>query len=351
MGSDHAVAPLARLAAALDLAGLPVAAAEAATDKRRQRALFAEHGVPSAGFAAVETEADALAAYRELGPRIVIKPTDGAAQRGVSDVRSENEVAAAVAHAQAHSRSGRLIAEQYLDGPEYTVNAFVADGRFHPVTTTLRALAPPPAVGICTAHRYPSGRSEADVAAIEDATRLAAAAIGIDDAPVYAQLRFTADGPRLIECGARLGGGGDAALAALVTGIDLIDVVLDAATGGLDEASLTRRAMPEPFGQNAFVIPPRPGRVVRADVGGAAGLPGVHAVGFYHRAGGTVPPLWSASGRLGHLMVTATSAAELDRRTDDAIAALDIEVEPLDDDAAAEAWAAQVARAREGQPA
>ena len=43
MGSDHAVVPLARLAAALDLPGLSVDAAEAATDKRRQREIGRAH--------------------------------------------------------------------------------------------------------------------------------------------------------------------------------------------------------------------------------------------------------------------------------------------------------------------
>lgn len=349
MGSEQAVVPGARLAEALGLPGLPVAAALAATDKVMQRGLYRDHGVPSAGFAPARTLDEALAAYDELGPRVIIKPTDGAAQRGVSDVQSRDEVATAVEHAIRESRTGELIVEEHLSGREYTVNAFVLGGVFHPVTVTLRDLAPEPAVGICVAHRYPCGRSDEDIATIIDVVRRAALAIGIDAAPVYAQVRFGDNGPRMIECGARLGGGSDAQLAQLVVGVDLMETVLDAALGSLDGENLTPRPMPEPFGHSRFVIPEAPGRIVQADEGNVRELPGVHEVGFFHHAGQIAPPLWSASGRLGVLLMTAASDAELDARTADALAALNVIIEPMEPAAAAAAWTEQIAREREGR--
>lgn len=348
MGSEQAVVPGARLAEALGLPGLPVPAALAATDKVVQRGLYRDHGVPSAGFAPARSLADALTAYDALGPRVIIKPTDGAAQRGVSDVQSRDEVALAVEHALRESRSGELIVEEHLSGLEYTVNAFVLGGVFHPVSVTLRELAPAPAVGICVAHRHPCGRSGEEIALIVDVVRRAALAIGIDAAPVYAQVRFGADGPRMIECGARLGGGSDAQLAQLVVGVDLMETVLDAALGLLDGENLTPRVMPEPCGHSRFVIPTTPGRIVRADEGRVRDLPGVHDVGFFHHAGQIAPPLWSASGRLGVLLMTAASDAELDERTTHALAALDVIIEPMEPAAAAAAWNDQVAREREG---
>jgi biotin carboxylase len=349
MGSEQAVVPGARLAESLGLPGLPVSAALAATDKVVQRGLYRDHDVPSAGFAPARTLAEALAAYDELGPRVIIKPTDGAAQRGVSDVQSRDDVATAVEHAIRESRTGELIVEEHLSGREYTVNAFVLGGVFHPVTVTLRDLAPEPAVGICVAHRYPCGRSDEDVAMIIDVVRRAALAIGIDAAPVYAQVRFGDDGPRMIECGARLGGGSDAQLAQLVVGVDLMETVLDAALGSLDGENLTPRPMPEPFGHSRFVIPEAPGRIVEADEGNVRELPGVHEVGFFHHTGQIAPPLWSASGRLGVLLMTAASDAELDARTADALAALNVIIEPMEPAAAAAAWTEQIAREREGR--
>lgn len=348
MGSEQAVVPGALLAEALGLPGLPVQAALAATDKVRQRDLYRDHDVPSAAYAAAQTVEDALSAYDLLGPRVIIKPTDGAAQRGVSDVQSREDVAAAVNHAIEHSRNGGLIVEEHLSGLEYTVNAFVLNGVFHPVTVTLRELAPAPAVGICVAHRYPCGCSAEDTATIIDVVRQAAAAIGIDAAPVYAQVRFGGDGPRMIECGARLGGGSDAALAQLVVGVDLLETMLDAALGRVGHASLDPQAMVEPFGHSRFVIPAAPGRIRQAEPGNVCELPGVHDVGFFHHAGQIVPPLWSASGRLGVLLITATSDAELDARTDAALAALNVTIEPMEPLAAAAAWSEQLRREHAG---
>ncbi len=348
MGSEQAVVPGALLAEALGLPGLPVQAALAATNKLRQRDLYRDHDVPSAGYAAAQTVEDALAAYDLLGPRVIIKPTDGAAQRGVSDVQSRDDVAAAVNHAIEHSQNGDLIVEEHLSGLEYTVNAFVLNGVFHPVTVTLRELAPAPAVGICVAHRYPCGRSAEDTTTIIDVVRQAATAIGIDAAPVYAQVRFGDDGPRMIECGARLGGGSDAALAQLVVGVDLLETMLDAALGRVGHASLDPQAMAEPFGHSRFVIPTAPGRIQQAEPGNVCELPGVHDVGFFHHAGQIVPPLWSASGRLGVLLITATSDAELDARTDAALAAILVTIEPMEPQAAAAAWSEQLRREREG---
>jgi hypothetical protein len=184
---------------------------------------------------------------------------------------------------------------------------------------------------------------------IIDVVRRAALAIGIDAAPVYAQVRFGDDGPRMIECGARLGGGSDAQLAQLVVGVDLMETVLDAALGSLDGENLTPRPMPEPFGHSRFVIPEAPGRIVEADEGNVRELPGVHEVGFFHHAGQIAPPLWSASGRLGVLLMTAASDAELDARTADALAALNVIIEPMEPAAAAAAWTEQIAREREGR--
>lgn len=342
MATDRAVAPVARLCAIYGLPGLPVAAARCASDKILQRSAFAAAGVPSARFASVATLAEARAAYEEIGPTAVVKPADGSAQRGVSEVRSAADLEAAVAHAAHVSRSGELVVEEFLDGDEYTVNGFVAGGRFTTVTVTARVLAPAPAVGVCLAHRYPCGRSATETGELARVAAWAAAAVGIDDAPVYAQLRFGTRGARMIEIGARLGGGGDATLAEIVTGIDLVEAVIDVGLGRTPR--LERDSTAASCGQVAFIVPSAPGRVVRAGAGTAANLPGVHEIGFYHPPGTVVPPLQSASGRIGFAIVSASSPAELDARTEAVFAAVDVSVDGSGEGAAsapASATAAQ----------
>src|SRR4029078_4528356 len=91
---------------------------------------------------------EAEQAFHQLGPPVVVKPVDGSAQRGVTEVRAEGELAGAVDRALAASRSGALVLEQYLDGDEFTVNGFLLDREYFPMSGTHRLLPPPPPLGV-----------------------------------------------------------------------------------------------------------------------------------------------------------------------------------------------------------
>ncbi len=327
MGADAAVVPVARLATALGLPALPLPVAHAATDKAAMRAAFEAAGVPCPPAVEVTGLDEARAAYATLGPSVVVKPADGSAQRGVSAVHAPEDLAAAVERAVAASRSGRPIVERYVDGPEFTVNGFVVQGSYRAVTLTRRVLHPPPPLGVCLAHRHPAELPEPEADALVQAARAATLALGIDDAPSYAQLRLGRDGPAVIEVGARLGGGKDAELARLVTGVDTVGAVIDAALGRLREASLAPEAPADRCGQVHFVVRP-PGVVTRLDAARAGALPGVREVDWYRSGGQVLGPLRSGADRLGYLIVTAPDLEELDRRTAAAEAVLEIEIDP-----------------------
>ena len=66
-------------------------------------------------------------------PRVpcVVKAPDRQGQRGLTLVRSEADLPAAIETARAASRNGTFIAEEYVEGPEVTVNAVSIDGVFH----------------------------------------------------------------------------------------------------------------------------------------------------------------------------------------------------------------------------
>ncbi len=275
MGSDQAVLPTARLAARLGLPGLPVDTAETVADKRKMRAAFDAAGVRCPLGREAVTPEQAAAAFAELGPPLVVKPVDGSAQRGVTEVRAERELAAAAERAFAASKAGAIVLEQYVGGDEYTVNGFLLEGEYFPMSVTQRLLHPPPPLGVCLAHRYPSGLGEREGGPGSDAVR----------ANVLWMLgELTRDD---------LGADPAAALA--------------------------------PCGQVRFVVAP-PGRIVRLDAAPALALEGVHEAGFYWREGMVLPPLASGAERLGYLLLTAPDESELNALTDRALAALDVEI-------------------------
>jgi biotin carboxylase len=323
MGSDQAVLPTAQLAERLGLSGLPVETARTVADKRRMRAAFERAGVRCPKGRAATSFEEAEQAFHQLGPPVVVKPVDGSAQRGVTEVRSEGELAPAVDRALAASRTGAAVLEQYLEGAEYTVNGFLLEREYVPMSITRRLLHPPPPLGVCIAHRYPSLLE--DEAPLFRLAREASLAVGLETGPSYVQVRLRDGQPWAIEVGARLGGGKDAELAKLVTGFDAIRATVLWALGELRRADLGHSAPEATHGQVRFVVA-EPGTIVRLDAAPALALDGVHEAGFYWREGMTLPPLTSGAERLGYLLLTAPGEDELDALTDRALAALDVEI-------------------------
>jgi biotin carboxylase len=216
-GADWPVGVAARVAERL---GLPHpidgATAVLSTTKSRQRERFAEAGVPQPRL------------LEEPVPPCVIKAPDRQGQRGLTLVRTAAEIPAAVATALDASRNGTYIAEEYVDGPEVTVQAFSVGGVFHPLLVADRLTADPPAFGVALAHAWPCVSVPQGLI---DAARAAAEAVGIRNGPTYTQIRVGSDGARVVELAARLGGGHDAELAEAATGVRLNDLALDAALG------------------------------------------------------------------------------------------------------------------------
>jgi len=325
MGSDQAVLPTAQLAERLGLPGLPTETARTVADKRRMRAAFEKRKVRCPKGRQANSYEEAEQAFHQLGAPVVVKPVDGSAQRGVTEVRAERELAPAVDRALAASRASAAVLEQYLDGPEFTVNGFLLDGEYFPMSVTQRLLHPPPPLGVCISHRYPSGLANEEP--LYELAHKASRAVGLETGPSYVQIRMRDGQPWAIEVGARLGGGKDAELAKLVTGFDAIRANVLWALGELRREHLEHGDAIAPVGQVRFVVVP-PGRIVRLDTTPALALDGVHEAGWYWREGMTLPPLTSGAERLGYLLLTAADDDGLDALTERALAALDIVIEP-----------------------
>jgi biotin carboxylase len=319
----QAVLPTAQLAERLGLPGLPVETARTVADKRRMRAAFEKRKVrcPKGREAASFEEAEQ--AFHQLGAPVVVKPVDGSAQRGVTEVRAEAELAEAVDRALAASRAGAIVLEQYLDGDEFTVNGFLLDREYFPMSVTRRLLYPPPPLGVCIAHRYPSLLANEEP--LFELAHKASLAVGLETGPSYVQIRMRDGQPWAIEVGARLGGGKDAELAKLVTGFDAIRANVLWVLGELTRDDLQPGEPTALVGQVRFVVA-EPGRIVRLDTAPALALDGVHEAGWYWREGMTLPPITSGAERLGYLLLSAGDEDELDALTERALAALEIEI-------------------------
>ena len=325
-GADWPVGVAARVAERLGLAHpIDTRTAAIVTSKLRQREAFAAADVPHARAFSPDDPAPSFPC--------VVKAPDRQGQRGLTLVRSHDELEAAVASAAAESRGGGVLVEELVDGPEVTVNAFSVDGTFTPLTVTDRLTAEPPAFGVALAHVWPS---EHDTDAAVAIARQAVEAVGIRSGPTYTQLRLGPDGPVVMEVAARVGGGHDAELCRAALGVDLNALTIDAALGRArheDMAAADMSSCLAPLtsrgpraragGAGAVFLVPPAGRLVAVEgVDRATAHPGVQWVRIYRRPGHVFGPFRRGSDRAGAVLATGADredALARARRAADAV--------------------------------
>ena len=339
-GIDWPVGIAARVAERL---GLPhpidAVVANRAVSKQKQREALAEAKVPQPSWHIVSEPEDGLPVPS------VVKAPDRQGQKGLTLVRSEEDLPAAIARALEESRSGVAIIEELVEGPEVTVNAFSLRGEFHPLTVTDRLTAEPPAFGVALAHVWPalsarprSGHGEGvrgnrEVSpmtkAVPDAAKVAESAVsalGIENGPSYTQLRIGPDGPQVIEVAARLGGGHDAELAKLALGVDLNGLALKTALGeSIWSAAL--RAEPQVGGAVVrFLVPPEGMLEEVEGADDARAVEGVQDVRIYRERGHVFGEFRRGADRGGAVLAVGDSRDEALSRADEAASLIRFEV-------------------------
>ena len=297
-GTDWPVGVAARVA---ERAGLPhpiaPATAVLATNKLRQRERLAEAGVPQPRWWVVGGEDPAP----DVAGAVVVKAPDRQGQKGLTLVESPAELSEAIERARTAARNGLALVEELVDGPEVTVVGFSVNGIFHGLAVTDRVVADPPAFGVALAHVWPSHAQGQSL----DVAAGAVAALGIENGPSYTQLRVDADGPKVIEVAARLGGGHDAELVEAVTGVDLNGLAIDAAVGA--ELVLTQHTPRVGGAVTRFLVAP-PGVLERVE--NPDDLVGVEWVRIYREPGYIFTPLRRGADRAGALLATGQDRDE-----------------------------------------
>ncbi|MCL1993137.1 MAG: ATP-grasp domain-containing protein [Spirochaetes bacterium] len=125
-GTDFS-ASVAWVSERLGLPGIPYQAALNASDKSIMRGCFEAAGLPSPRYAEINA-ADKSIPFADADFPLVIKPVDNMGSRGCRRLDNMDEFEAAAAAALGFSRSGRAIVEDFMEGPEFSVDAIVYRG-------------------------------------------------------------------------------------------------------------------------------------------------------------------------------------------------------------------------------
>ena len=302
--TEQGLLPAARIAEELGIAGLRPDVVGRTRDKLAMRAWLRDKGFSAVPGAVVRDAADIRDFAAEHGYPVIVKPRHGQGSEHVSCVRGADGAVMPPAIADEY------IAEPFLPGAEFSVEAFSCAGDHHVVAITAKLTNDddPANPFVEIGHVVPAPVGAEGAAAITAYVSGFLDVMGITDGPSHTELRLTPTGPEVIETHTRVGGDSIPTLVRQATGYDLLDLVVQWALDGIRPEA----PVPVPAGAAAirFFTPP-PGRV--AAVGGVQrwqGLPGVLKLHLPLKAGDTIHSVRDSRTRAGYVLATAPTAEQ-----------------------------------------
>ncbi len=301
--------PMRSIAAATSRLGLPGISMDTAiksTDKGEMIKAFKEYGVESPWFYIIENVTMLNALLSQLSYPCILKPTDNAGSRGVMLVKSVEELIEAYQYSVSQSRGGLVILEEYMTGPEVSVEVMVVDGEPHVLQVTDKLTTGAPYF-VEMGHNQPSMLPAEDVEKIKDLACRAVKSVGINCGPSHVEIKLTPTGPKMVELGARMGGDCITThLVPLSTGIDMIKATIDVSLG------LNPDITPTLHKGSAIRFFDAPCGVISAIEGveESQAIDGVQEISFTKSVGDEVTEIHSSLDRCGFVIAQCDSASE-----------------------------------------
>ena len=319
-GFEYYVSTVTHLNAHLKLPGLPVDSADCVRNKYMMRTRLASRGVRVPRFEYVKTQAELLAAAQKIGYPAVLKPTEGSGSMHVRRVDDQRQLIDAYQSIQddrstdlGRSFHDRLLLEEYINGPELSVEGYLSATGVEIVSITQKLLGPEPwfvEMGHIVEGSFEPEVRQQIIAYVRQVTAALEITLGV----FHCELRLSASGPVVIEIGARLPGDRICKLIELAKGIALPEIMVRAYTG---EPVTALPVQSRGHAGITFLAAPPEIKVFQAFEGLDTlreTVGGVEEVDAHVSPGERIMPLTDFRGRLGHVIVTAPTHQELTSR-------------------------------------
>ena len=235
IASDIVVPTVCYVAEKLGLTSNSFESSFAQTNKFEMRKNFILNNVLSPRF--VLTDED----YSTEGFKypLIVKPTDRSGSLGVMKISSVNDLNVAVRRAKEKSFIKQAIVEEYIEGPEVSVETISFKGHHHIIAITDKVTTGDPHF-VELEHHQPSLLSDETLKAIKIETFKALDALNVKYGASHSEFKVNSAGKAyVIEVGARMGGdfiGSD--LIMLSTGYDFLKGSIEIALGVFEKPLL-----------------------------------------------------------------------------------------------------------------
>ncbi len=295
------------------------------TDKAIMRDRMKEHNVPIPEYHMVSSLEEFLEVSEKMPDRYVLKPVDNAASRGVVlvDKSEKPDLKSLYEYCVRYSRNGNALVEEYMEGPEVSVESYSINGEPHIITVTDKIVTELPFF-VELGHVEPSRLSPEVLEQVRNVAYSAIVAIGMQDGPTHTEIKITPTGVKLVEIAARLGGDFiTSRLVPLSTGVDMIECSFASLLG--EKVNCERRidkgsAIRFLHGKNGIL------KAVRG-IDEARSVPGIQEIEIYINPGDEVRAPENSSDRIGHVIATGDNAFEADQNARKALESIELEYE------------------------
>lgn len=322
LATDMPMRGVAKVSDKLHLHSITYDTAIKATDKYDMIKALMEHNVPSPWYFVVDNIEELEALEMDVTFPCIIKPTDNAGSHGVAKVHSFQELIENYEYAHSCSRHGKVIIEEYLDGPEVSVEVMVVNGVVNILQITDKITTEAPHF-VELGHTQPSHLPKTTKNAICDVAIAACMAIGIDKGPAHVEMKITQRGPVMIELGARMGGDNITThLVPLSTGIDMVGSTIKVALGEEPDIKPTLHCG---SAIRYFEVPLGTIKSIE-NVEAAKQIIGVKQITFTKEVGEESTPIQCSNDRIGFVIAQGDTAEDAVKACEEAMKTITITI-------------------------
>ena len=306
--SEVAMNVMGRINDELHLSGISKKIAIRATNKHLMREAFEKYGAPSPKSILTKDEEDAWSVFcHEFDTNAILKPSRNSGSRGIAKVEkgvAKEEFVSLYRRAFDESRDHQVLIEQFIEGPEFSVEVIVWQGEPHVLAVTDKKTTEAPYF-VELGHNQPSVYPVEIQQKLKDGAIAGCKALGLTNCAAHCELKIQNGEAYLMEIGARMGGDFiSTELTHLSTGIDMVAATIDVVLG------IEPDLKPKTRGQGVCIryFTPKPGILKAAEGTENLKRSFVYDAEIYHQVGDEIPEVRSSLDRSGHVIVTGETA-------------------------------------------
>ncbi|OPL07529.1 MAG: hypothetical protein AVO33_05255 [delta proteobacterium ML8_F1] len=280
------------------------------TNKKRMKLKFTSCGIPTVAYQLITKACHSSQIHLEYP--LVIKPLDSQGQRGIFLIRDFKELKKALPVTFGFTSQEEVLVERFYPSDEITVSGWVKGGRATIFTVVDReTFSEGNHIGICKGHRYPSRHFHRMKEDIYRLTLKIVEDFGIKEGPIYFQMLIGGEGLKVNEIAARIGGAYEDEYIPLVTGVDVLELLIDETLQPRENLDFDQEELfnIKAHGYIHLLFAPQ-GKVIRLP--SLDRIPEVVKGRFFVEPGVELPPIENATQRIGYAMVFGKNPSELE---------------------------------------